>query len=406
MRRLVSLTFVTGLLVAGLLVPQVTNVSAVGRSNAAPAKKVCKTKKVHGKKKKVCTAAKPRPKPTPTPTLSPAQQVDHALTTDHFSGSVLLEKGGQVLLEKSYGMADRSSKTGNTPQTKIPIFGVNSSLAAVGIIKLQEEGKLSVHDKLCSYLTSCPTAWQPITLEELLQGTAGIGDYSDWITSTGGTEATLTACEQQPMAATPGSSYVGSDCTSFLLNTVIEKVSGRSWSDFMQQTIFGPAGMSNSGRMTNKFLPPQRARGYVGTDPGQDANYDAYYMAYSTLEDLYKYDTALLAGKIISPQSLQAMVTPGPVLDDNAPQGYPIYAGYGFRVIKATTAPPPGWTHPMERQVGSLGGYDFLGFSITNFFSPDDGAVLLLLNNDTGAVNGDEETTLRGALLRPGLFGK
>jgi hypothetical protein len=100
------------------------------------------------------------------------------------------------------------------------------------------------------------------------------------------------------------------------------------------------------------------------------------------------------------------MFTPGPVLDDNTPQGYPIYAGYGFRVIKATTTPPQGWTRPMERQVGSVGGYDTLGFSVTNFFSPDDGAVLILLNNDAGTVSGGEETYLRGFLLRPGLFGK
>jgi CubicO group peptidase (beta-lactamase class C family) len=191
-----------------------------------------------------------------------------------------------------------------------------------------------------------------------------------------------------------------------LLNSVIEKVSGLSWSDFMQQTIFGPAGMTNSGQMTNTLLPPQRARGYVASTPGQEANYNAVYEPYSTLEDLYRFDTALLAGKIISQQSLAAMIAPGLVLDDNVPQGYPIYTGYGFRVIKATTTPPQGWTRPMERQVGSLGGYDFLGFSITNFFSPDDGAVLILLNNDTGAVKGDEETYLRGSLMRPGLFGK
>jgi hypothetical protein len=60
----------------------------------------------------------------------------------------------------------------------------------------------------------------------------------------------------------------------------------------------------------------------------------------------------------------------------------------------------------MEREVGSLGGYDNLGFSITDWFSPDDGAILLLLNNDVGAFGGDEETYLRAGLMRPGLFGK
>jgi CubicO group peptidase (beta-lactamase class C family) len=405
MRRLLTLTLLTVLLVVGIELPQAIGVSALGHSGSAPAKKVCKTKKVHGKKKKNCTTAKPKPTPTPTPTLSFTQQVDDALTADHFSGSILLEKGGQILFEKSYGMADRASNTPNTPQTKIPIFGINFSLAAVGIMKLQEEGKLSVQDKLCAYLASCPAAWQPITLEELLLQTSEIPDYSDWTSSTGGTDSTLAACLAQSLWTSPGTLYVESGCNIFLVNTVIEKVSGKSWSDFMQQTIFGPAGMTSSGRMTNSRPPPQRARGYVGSDPGQEANYNSYYEGYSTLEDLYRFDMALLAGKIISQQSLAAMFTPGPQFD-TAPEGSAIYAAHGFREIKGTTTPPPGWTRPMELEVGSLGGFDTLGFSITNWFSPDDGAVLLLLNNDVGAVNGNEETNLRANLLRPGLFGK
>jgi CubicO group peptidase (beta-lactamase class C family) len=405
MRRFVTLTLLTGLLVVAISMPEATNVSAVSHSSAPPAKKVCKTKKVHGKKKKVCKSAKPKPTPTPTPTLSLAQQVDNTLTSLQFSGSILLEKGGQILLEKSYGMADRASNTPNTPQTRVPVFGVNGFMAAVGIMKLQEEGKLSIQDKLCSYISNCPAAWQPISIEELLNHTDGMAGWEVWPSSTGDTETTLTTCEAQPMASTPGQQVGGTDCESFLLNTVIEKVSGKSWSDFMQQTIFGPAGMTNSGRMTNSLLP-QRARGYIGSDPGQDVDFDAYYMAYSTLEDVYRFDTALLAGKIISPQSLAAMVAPGPALG-TSPEGGTVYAGYGgLGVGKASDTPPPGWTRPHEREVGTIGGGEGTGFSITNQFSPDDGAVLLLLNNDTGAVNDAEETNLRAGLLRPGLFGK
>ena len=77
---------------------------------------------------------------------------------------------------------------------------------------------------------------------------------------------------------------------------MIEKVSGTSWSEFMPQTIFGPAGMTDSGRMTNRFLPPRRARGYIRSAPRADVDFDAYFLAYSTLEDVYRYDTALLAG--------------------------------------------------------------------------------------------------------------
>jgi CubicO group peptidase (beta-lactamase class C family) len=397
MRRLVTLTLATGLLVAGLLVPQVTNVSAVSHSNAAPAKKVCKTKKVHGKKKRVCTAAKPKPKPTPTPTLSLAQQVDNALTADHFSGSILMEKGGQILLEKSYGMADRASNAPNTPQTKIPIFGINFSLAAVGIMKLQEEGKLSIQDKLCSYLTSCPAAWQPITLEELLTGTSGIPDY-DWTSSTGGTETTMAGCASQALVKTPGESVVSSDCSSFLLNTVIERASGKSWSDFMQQSIFGPAGMINSGRMTNSFQPPQRARGYARGGPGPELNYNAYYMAYSTLEDVHRFDSALLAGKILSRSSLDALFAPRMQRDTDG-NGVPLYMGYGGTYVSKASGAE-------VSQVIATGGSGDWGFAIDDFFSPDNGAAGILLINDTLAFTNADEGGFWDFLVRPVLFAR
>ena len=395
MRRLVTLALITILLVAGISVPRATSVSAVSRSSAPAAKKVCKTKKVHGKKKKVCTAVKPKPTPTPTPTLSLAQQVDNTLTSHHFGGSILLEKGGQMLLEKSYGMADRASNTANSPQTKLPGFGVNYFIAAVGILKLQEEGKLSIQDKLCSYLAGCPAPWQPITLEELLTSTSGIPDY-DWTSSTGGIETTMAGCAAQALVETPGQKVVSSDCSSFLLNTVIEKVSGQSWSDFMQQTIFGPAGMSNSGRMTNSLLPLQRARGYNHNGPAPELNYNAYYMVYSTLDDMYRLDTALLAGKILSRSSLDALFAPRMLDPPPALNGDPVFRGYGSDVFKASNT--------MVSQVVAAGGSEDWGLSVTDFFSPDDGTVGIELNNDTGAFN--DENRFWDLLVRPALFAK
>jgi CubicO group peptidase (beta-lactamase class C family) len=372
-------------------------VSAVSHSSALSAKKVCKTKKVHGKKKKVCTTTKPRPTPTPTPTLSLAQQVDNYLTSRNFSGSILLEKGGQILLEKGYGLADKASKTPNTPQTKLPVFGVNFFMAAVGILKLQEEGKLSMQDKICSYISACPAAWQPITLEEVLTSTSGIPEY-DWPSSTGGPDVTMAGCQAQPLAASPGQQIVGSDCLSLLLNSVIEKVSGKTWSDFMQQTIFDPAGMTNSGRMTSSLQPPQRARGYTRSGPAPELNYNAYYMAYSTLEAIYRFDTALLAGKILSRQSLDVLFTPR-MPNGTDLNGDQVYMGYGGTgVFKSSSTE--------VAQVVPAGGDDTWGFLVTDFFSPDNGTVAIELNNDTGAFSNDDENHFWGPALRATIFAK
>lgn len=398
MQRIITLALVITLLVIGISAPP-THVSAVSRDGSPSAKKICKTKKVHGKKKKVCTAAKPKATPTPTPVLSLTQEVDNTLTSDHFSGSILLEKGGQILLEKSYGMADRASNTPNTPQTKLPIFGVNYFMAAVGIMKLQEEGKLSVQDHLCIYLTNCPAAWHPITLEELLTSTSGIPDY-DWTSSTGGTDTTLTACQTQgqTLDSTPGQKIESSECSSFLLNTVIQNVSGMSWSAFMQQTIFGPAGMTNSGRMTNSFLPPQRARGYEGTSAAPELNYNAYDMAYSTLEDVYRFDTALLAGKILSPSSLAALFAPRMQRGTDG-NGVSLYVGYGGTYASKASS------SEVSQDIAG-GGNENWGFAIDDFLSPDNGTVGILLYNDTVAFTNDDDNSFWDFLVRPGLFGK
>src|SRR5947209_7830836 len=157
-----------------------------------------------------------------------------------------------------------------------------------------------------------------------------------------------------------------------------------SWSDFMQQTIFGPAGMTNSGQMTNSFLPPQRARGFTRLGPAAELNYNAYYMAYSTLEDVYRFDMALLAGKILSPASLTALFTPRVLDPPPALNGDPIYLGYGEAgIFKPSTT--------QVTQVVAAGGDPEWGFSITNFFSPDNGTVAIELNNDTGSFTSTDE---------------
>jgi hypothetical protein len=60
----------------------------------------------------------------------------------------------------------------------------------------------------------------------------------------------------------------------------------------------------------------------------------------------------------------------------------------------------------MELQVGAIGGYDFLGFSVTNWFSPRDGSALILLSNNAGTAFESKVTAICASLLRPGVFGK
>ncbi len=90
-----------------------------------------------------------------------------------FSGSVLVARNGEVILNQGYGLADREKKTPNTSQTKFPIASITKQFTAMAIMLLQEQGKLNVQDKICAYLKDCPTTWQSITIHQLLTHTSG-----------------------------------------------------------------------------------------------------------------------------------------------------------------------------------------------------------------------------------------
>lgn len=311
---------------------------------------------------------------------------------------MLLAYKGRVLLNKKYGLADMKTKTRNALTTKMPVPGVSGSMAAVGIVKLIEQRKLSLTSKLCRYLPSYPKGWGPITVEQVLTATAGLADY-DATQATGGIQQTLKTCESLPLQSTPGTTFAGSDCYTVVKGLIIEKVSGLTWAKFMQRTIFQPAGMTNSGQMTNAFLPPRRASGTApGGIPGSTFDYDGYFLAYSTPQDLYRYDKALLDGKIVSSKWLTTIFAPH-VLEGGSPSlpGDAFYSGYGFDVIRATRS--------TIAHIVTAGGYDQVGFSTTDFLSRN-GTIGIEMNNDLSRFSNNDENAFWDLMVRLSLYQK
>src|ERR1700676_2324306 len=85
-----------------------------------------------------------------------------------FSGTALVARSGHILLDKGYGLANADRSLVNTPTTLFGIGSVTKEFTAMAILILQERGKLHIHDRICTYLSPCPQAWQPITISELL----------------------------------------------------------------------------------------------------------------------------------------------------------------------------------------------------------------------------------------------
>jgi CubicO group peptidase (beta-lactamase class C family) len=133
------------------------------------------------------TATPVPPTATPAPTPDPkalAAELDAIVQANNqagtYDGSVLVARNGQVLLSQGYGLADRENKIPNTPQTKFRIASITKQFTAMAILLLQEQGKLSVEDSICNYITNCPEIFKPVKIRHLLSQSAGLPSNTNY----------------------------------------------------------------------------------------------------------------------------------------------------------------------------------------------------------------------------------
>ncbi|HET7012040.1 MAG TPA: serine hydrolase domain-containing protein [Anaerolineales bacterium] len=290
-----------------------------------------------------------------------------------FSGSVLIAQDGEVLLSRGYGSADRKLGISNTPHTRFFIGSVSKQFTAMAILILQSQGRLNVQDYICRYIEDCPAAWEDITIHHLLTHTSGMivmPDDSSYPETPITPRELLARFEDAPLDFHPGERHSYSNCGYWVLGTIIEQVSGQSYKDFIQQAIFEPLGMHDSGY-------DQDARGLaVGyrdqhtVVPSQVIDSSFLYSAgalYSTVEDLYRWDQALYTEQLISRELLDQMFAPRASLYPDA-VGSAAY-GYGWIVLD----------HMGRRMVGHGGALD--GFRAWIFRYPDDRITIIVLSN-------------------------
>ena len=254
-------------------------------------------------------------------------------TANQFSGSVLIAKDGSVILSKAYGLANREKNIPNTVQTKFRIYSMTKPFTAMAILMLQQKEKLNVQDKICTYLSGCPEAWKPITIHQLLTHTSGIPDNLDTssvkdVTSTAPLEQMIADAKTLPLNSQPGEQFSYENLDYVLLGKIIEAVSGQSYEAFLQQNIFDPLKMSNTGYDHNQT---DLAIGYLDQSATADPlNMWLMFSAaglYSTVEDLYRWDQALNTNELLSQKTTDLMFT-SYVQSDRDGYGY----GYGWYI--------------------------------------------------------------------------
>ncbi|MFZ1858899.1 MAG: serine hydrolase domain-containing protein, partial [Chitinophagaceae bacterium] len=244
------------------------------------------------------------------------------LKVKEYNGAVLIVKKGKPIYQKAFGLADREWNVLNTVKTKFRIGSITKQFTAVCILQLAERGKLNLDDKLSKYIKDYPKG-DSVTIHMLLNHTSGIKNYTDigafWPKAILplSLDSMIAIFKNEPYDFSPGTQWNYSNSGYFLLGVIVEKVSGKKFSDYLLENIIQKAGLKNTSMDRLDSILQMRAKGYSKTKSGwEHAQYISMEGPYSagamvsTVNDLYMWMRALTNNKIISATSLQKMTTP------------------------------------------------------------------------------------------------
>ncbi len=244
-----------------------------------------------------------------------------------FNGDALIARNGKILLQRSYGYKNFAVHVLNDSNTIFQIGSVTKQFTATVILKLQEEGKLSVHDRLEKYFPQFKYA-NEITVENLLTHTSGIYNYTADIDE----EDSAIVCNpidkqiffdiinKHSLDFKPGTQFSYDNSGYYLLGLIIEKVTGKSYEQNVRDIIFTPLQMNHSLFDFKHVSDTNIATGYQTLNDSIQKKASAWrwdstvtYAAggiWSTTGDMYKWAQAIANKKILSAESWKAMLTP------------------------------------------------------------------------------------------------
>jgi CubicO group peptidase (beta-lactamase class C family) len=227
-----------------------------------------------------------------------------------FNGNVLVADHGKIVYQTAMGIADASGQTLLTEQHRFYIGSLSKEFPAVGIMVLEQKGKLRLEDKVSKYFPDLPSWADSIQIIHLLQYTSGLPDIN-WnaVNSPADIMADLKKLER--LNAKPGTSYDYNNNNNSLQKRIIEKVSGLPFGQFVEKHLFAPAKM-NTALIDATEATPLMAKAF-NNDKVQDSMKGFMKLAGNpavTLKDLYKWSQAINNFRLLSPTSTRAILVP------------------------------------------------------------------------------------------------
>jgi CubicO group peptidase (beta-lactamase class C family) len=292
-----------------------------------------------------------QPKPAPGDDEERVREISAFVTrladADAFSGVVLIAKDGKPIFQQAYGYADREQRIANELNTRFRLASLNKIFTALAIAQLVEQGKLSYDDPLSKFVPrfSDAKSAKKIRIKHLLSHTSGLGSYFNPaffgdIEKMLDVQSVLAIASGEPPAFEPGKGWRYSNTGFQLLGRIIEIVSGKDYFDYMDQTMFKPLKLQDTGFPNYDRAGPEIALPYElrlgegdkleqavpenrvrrGGPAGDGA---------TTAADLLRFANALRTGSVVTPATLHLLATPKPELS-SPHYGYGI--GLGGRV--------------------------------------------------------------------------
>lgn len=254
-------------------------------------------------------------------------QLDRWGGSGQFTGGVLVARGDEVLYRQVHGFAEQRTGAPLQLNSRFRLASVSKQFTAAAILRLQDDGALSIDDPLCRWIEDCPPAWAPIRLRHLLAHTSGIPDLMarpGWglrrVTPASVEELTEDS-KRYGLQFEPGTKVRYNNAGYNLLGVVVEKASGQRFPDYLRTAFFDPLGMADTG-YDDGFSDVVMGYANLGGPPSPqpNANLSIIFAAgalYSTLDDLLAWNRALHGGHLLSPESYRQMIA------DHAPEDTP-----------------------------------------------------------------------------------
>jgi CubicO group peptidase (beta-lactamase class C family) len=315
-----------------------------------------------------------------------------------FSGAVLVDHEGEVVLRRGYGMADRATRRPYTPETVQTHGSLTKQVTAAAILLLESRGELDLNVPISRYLGPVPPEKQGVTLHHLLTHSAGfpgsIGRDAEPI----GAEEYLERALAAELLFEPGTGYAYSNVGYSLLGIVLERVSGRGYEELVRESLLLPAGLADTGYLLPAWSEERLAEGYLDgghwgrvfrrqwREDGPGWHLRANGGLHTTVDDMHRWLEVLRGRGPLSPQAVEKWTTP--YVDEG---GGDYWYAYGWVVVQTD----------FGRVVTHNGSNGIFGADFA--WLPDADLFLYIQGNSSVVEASQLMLSLLGALFDPGF---